>query len=949
MQHRLYPGNHQQKDPIRLAEEYRVVLGEPALEGLIREMITDEEWLPGVLHKKLVKFPWVDILTTNWDTLLERAASSVIGQAYETVRCLEDVATTRAPRIVKLHGSLPSNRPFILSEEDYRTYPRLFAPFVNLVQQALLENELCLLGFSGDDPNFLAWTGWIRDQLGSSARRMYLAGAFDLKPAQRRLLELRNISVIDLHAIVEGGTESEKQRSAMELLLQHLEGARPRAPWVWPKDSGIELKTFQRDAEKQADYLRTLTERWSQQRADYPGWAICPDDIRTQLKYSTVSHAELNQNALQQLNEREQSAFVFELVWRLDTALLSIPEWMQEKAEHLSQQPEHWANQQERRFVQIYLLKRARETGRASFAELLQSLQADEGTDSDLKAAISHEVCLKAFDELDFQELEKHIDAVTGREALWGLRRAALLSNVGRLQEATASAEQVLADLYEKFYRNRASLWVLSRLAWADFCRRQYRLGWDRKPVLALDELDGLQSRIHETKCDPWDTIQGLERKTDEDVVRYDEQAEPTLNKFDPGVYRDTTRTIRFGGWHELALSTWQRVADHIGMPVRVEHLDVLKSRMERAERIQQPESIEDYHQILHLIQAGGDKTLERRFGRLQVAMLASDIHASLMKTVLRAFDFAIAQLPKEQSISGGFWSGRAAAYMEVLSRLIVRSKPGEARELWQKGFQFAKSQECRSRDLFEPLNNLMQRSASAIPPAEKKELILEAVDFPLPDEKAINGHFANDWPIAAQWLPEETLQRPVNSSFALRVLALIGKVRDSESQTRSRAALWLVHLHAAGALSEEEGKSSGDALWSRRDSGEGFPADTMLRPFVFLEMPGHAKNSTVEMLKQRNKHPTRAEYFIAVAQSTRTTEEKSGTILYTSAEALERLDEVLKWKPDAPPSFDITGVEGENRKEAEALGAYLANGILPVLTSAELTPVLKNAILGAC
>jgi hypothetical protein len=38
-----------------------------------------------------------------------------------------------------------------------------FAPFVNTVQQTLLEKSLCLIGFSGDDPNFLQWIGWIRD------------------------------------------------------------------------------------------------------------------------------------------------------------------------------------------------------------------------------------------------------------------------------------------------------------------------------------------------------------------------------------------------------------------------------------------------------------------------------------------------------------------------------------------------------------------------------------------------------------------------------------------------------------------------------------------------------------------------------------------------------------------------------------------------------------------
>src|SRR5579875_3357966 len=86
MQLRLDPTVKGWRDPLRLAEEFRVVLGEPALEGLIRDLVTDDEWAPGKLHKQLVELPWVDILTTNWDTLLERAAVSVIGQAYETVR-----------------------------------------------------------------------------------------------------------------------------------------------------------------------------------------------------------------------------------------------------------------------------------------------------------------------------------------------------------------------------------------------------------------------------------------------------------------------------------------------------------------------------------------------------------------------------------------------------------------------------------------------------------------------------------------------------------------------------------------------------------------------------------------------------------------------------------------------------------------------------------------------
>ena len=90
-----------------------------------------------------------DVFTTNWDTLLEKASRRVFDRTYDPVLCSADLATTVAPRIVKLHGSFPSSRPFVVTEEDYRTYPIRFAPLVNTVQQALMESIFLLVGFSG--------------------------------------------------------------------------------------------------------------------------------------------------------------------------------------------------------------------------------------------------------------------------------------------------------------------------------------------------------------------------------------------------------------------------------------------------------------------------------------------------------------------------------------------------------------------------------------------------------------------------------------------------------------------------------------------------------------------------------------------------------------------------------------------------------------------------------
>ena len=44
-----------------------------------------------------------------------------------------------------------------------------------MVTKSLLENTLCMIGFSGNDPNFNNWIGWIRDNLGAeNAPYLYL-------------------------------------------------------------------------------------------------------------------------------------------------------------------------------------------------------------------------------------------------------------------------------------------------------------------------------------------------------------------------------------------------------------------------------------------------------------------------------------------------------------------------------------------------------------------------------------------------------------------------------------------------------------------------------------------------------------------------------------------------------------------------------------------------------
>ena len=82
--------------------------------------------------------------------------------------------------IYKLHGSMRLNEEdaygfdgdkhcqYIITQEDYSDYPTKHEPFVNLMKISLLKGAFCLIGFSGDDPNFLSWISWVKNVLEQS-------------------------------------------------------------------------------------------------------------------------------------------------------------------------------------------------------------------------------------------------------------------------------------------------------------------------------------------------------------------------------------------------------------------------------------------------------------------------------------------------------------------------------------------------------------------------------------------------------------------------------------------------------------------------------------------------------------------------------------------------------------------------------------------------------------
>lgn len=313
----LYPGTTASKDVLSLADEYVDNKGQIAFDSFILKVIPDDELFPSAMHQRLLKLPWNDVFTTNYDTLLERAAKSLIATKYNVVTCEEQLMQI-APRIIKLHGSFPDKIPFIMSGEHYRTYEDKYPGFTNTIRQSLIESALCLIGFSGVDPNFKEWIGWIRDNFKKN-NPIFLIECRDIPAPELISLNAKNITVINLADCKEFKGDFGE---ALEQLISFCEDSCEvnMAPVKWPICDNIDLINPSAD-----DFdIQKLLGVWKNERANYPNWLILPQNNRQRLWLFTERHFDFYIRNKGVLNFPQDLDYVYELTWRMDKCLMPL-------------------------------------------------------------------------------------------------------------------------------------------------------------------------------------------------------------------------------------------------------------------------------------------------------------------------------------------------------------------------------------------------------------------------------------------------------------------------------------------------------------------------------------------------------------------------------------------------------------------------------------------------
>jgi hypothetical protein len=874
-------------NPLRIASQYEAAFGRRKLDLLIRDQNPDSDYQPGALHQSLLQLPWADVFTTNYDTLLER--TEIPGRTYHPVTKSSELTTAFPPRIIKLHGSFPSQTPFIISEEDYRTYPRRFAPFVNSVQQSLIENSLVLIGFSGDDPNFLEWTGWIRDQLGGNHAPIYLVGPLSLGNAERSLLTQRDVTAIDLSPVFEGiSTPNGIHEASIKWFLNSLLAARKARPEKWPDLSRSSLHPpgnpppIGDTSEAIPDevglsphgpvtpgLVGKVIERWRFERKKYPGWTVLPEQKRSELWRNTRLWIGPLVQFGKDLPAVDRVFLLREINWRLETAMTPSFSDLVEPFQYGLDE-----------LFDALLGDRLAEPSSNVLPATAAAWKIDV-TDAWLEVAFGLlREARESYNEPRWNELKARIDTVvrqhnrqsdkslyeTALWAMWNVERAkakdivsrwqppsrfplaamwkaGLLAELDELGEARTTLRSALLEIRRALRTQGQNIELLSLEGWCTYLLFAVEQALDSSARERLRE--EFWERWQELKawdCDPWPHIEYFKALNDPPHSKH--KGEMETRDFDPG--RVTVSFHLGGDTNEidpyLPGFACVRLFEQVGIPMRLHRLNIAGDMLRNGCRWVAP--FTGFWSPSLLVRAGKVDDLKKGdfLGRPQVAAMEPTLARRAYSWCLQIFRREIVFLTGPVAM-GSAQADLIEVLSEALSRLTLGAEDGQLRETFPMVLQLYAKPGVRAHPrLHDCCTPWFRRLFEAAKPRLLLEWFPELIRAPLSDEGAFIG-----MPAGAAWPdPMRDFPRAVRAPKGCD--DLVAKVNDatnwllrraaSESgEGRRRAVERLIKVYHSRLMTVPQETDLAGLLWNERNASN-LPDRPNYAVFGLLNLP---------------------------------------------------------------------------------------------------------------
>lgn len=938
-------GSESTHDALRLAEEYAAYFGRQSLLDALKKTLNDAAWMPGKLHGDLLELPWSEVLTTNWDTLLERASGNLTQRSYSIVSMQEELSSAHSPRIVKLHGTANVTDDLVFTQEDFRRYPQKHAAFVNFARQVFIENELCLLGFSGDDPNFLQWAGWVRDHLAPHARRIYLAGDLGLTAAKRKYLESINISPIDLSALVaDFDNPDARHLEATKAFLSLLRNLKPRNAWDWrPQQihratmSNEEIDRTHRDGVYAASLLEKQLPTLANDRMTYPGWLICPERQRWDLQVQVNDPYPTIQN-LNALSEQNKEALLFEISWRHEITFEAVPNWLCSMIIDLCENKEASVLTKEQKMrMALLLLKNSRWFEDPEF-QLIRTraegfLQENFKHWPESENELAYFRAIIARDRFEYNVIENMVEKISTNDPVWKLRKASLLSDVGRIREGGLLVAEAYRELLARHRKNRSSIYLVSRLAWAHWMLRAVDLIDIGKDILDYP------SFYQDSKSSPLSQLECIRDRVS-DAIEKAEKNKAIEPMFEPGSYRDNSKSINFNGKiHPLLLL--EGISDSAGMPIRWSNVSLLA---EEASKLATLEELRGIHRFSLAIRAASSDTsdvLKRVFSRSELAKLTGKDADYLLISSRNAVMYWSRKLVGSGQDEFRHSIERLRVFMEVLARASIRAAPAQAKEVFRLAIDLGRKVELRHFWLFDSLRHMLDYSIESVPPDQRAELLLDALSFPLESEANLGIH--DRWPNP---VIESVGERHSDLALDRRIDEIIEHVAPC-SERSLPALLRLLPMVKCGFLGENELKKLSENIWGNSQDHKKIP-NTGLLVYLLAILPNLDSSMTKEKVHNFLYEssgdmlfsPSFLQNIVAAATN------KYEAMLPSPGQAEMLFDKLVLWRPKEK-SKDFFGIVGGVEQEvASWIGRAIAECVVPSMAPESLDEERFNKAL---
>lgn len=153
---------------LMLAEELRDLI-QNDLERLIRDRFEDKTKVPTDTHDVLVKLKSKFIITTNYDTLVEKALVKNFSNYFPTVYTYKDASSINYSLwnndhfVLKAHGDAKTPKEIVLTEKDYRNIIYNQSGYQSILHAIFSTNSILFVGVSLNDPELLLLLGYIHN------------------------------------------------------------------------------------------------------------------------------------------------------------------------------------------------------------------------------------------------------------------------------------------------------------------------------------------------------------------------------------------------------------------------------------------------------------------------------------------------------------------------------------------------------------------------------------------------------------------------------------------------------------------------------------------------------------------------------------------------------------------------------------------------------------------